>query len=337
MTTIFLDPVVLSFLVCGVLAVVIVRSIVQTIHRRTEDMAIVGSDLMTRKLLCELTDESVSKRRTVKYDEIAELPQQTNFSRIVIADRKIQEGSEAAHALLTLKLRGVKIESAIESFERMSGRIWIEGISSEWLIFADGFPSSRFYPQLKRGLDLTMAILLLILTAPVMALIAILIKLDSAGPVIFKQERIGYAGSTFLIYKFRSMICDAETKTGPMWAGKNDDRATAVGSVLRRWRLDELPQIVNVLRGEMSFIGPRPERPYFVSLLCERIPYYDVRHYVKPGISGWAQVMYPYGASVEDAQEKLQYDLYYAKNLSFRLDVLILFKTLRVLFAGQGR
>jgi lipopolysaccharide/colanic/teichoic acid biosynthesis glycosyltransferase len=122
-----------------------------------------------------------------------------------------------------------------------------------------------------------------------------------------------------------------------MWAKKNDDRATVIGSVLRRWRLDELPQIVNVLRGEMSFIGPRPERPYFVNLLCESVPYYDVRHYVKPGISGWAQVMYPYGASIEDAQQKLQYDLYYAKNLSFRLDVLILFKTLKVIFAGLGR
>jgi lipopolysaccharide/colanic/teichoic acid biosynthesis glycosyltransferase len=186
-------------------------------------------------------------------------------------------------------------------------------------------------------LDVALAVLLLALAAPLMALIAVLIKLNSAGPVIFKQERIGYAGTTFLIYKFRSMVHDAETKTGPIWAEKNDDRATAVGSVLRRWRLDEWPQFVNVLRGEMSFIGPRPERPYFVSLLCGRIPYYDVRHCIKPGISGWAQVMYPYGASVEDAQQKLQYDLYYAKNLSFRLDALILFKTLRVLFSGQGR
>jgi exopolysaccharide biosynthesis polyprenyl glycosylphosphotransferase len=336
MTIMLLYPIFLSFLVIGVLAVAI-GSIAHTMHRRTEDMAIVGSDLMTRKLLGELTDESASNRRTVKYDEIEELPQQTSFSRIVIVDRKIPEGSEAARALLTLKLRGVKIESAVESFERMSGRIWIEGISSEWLIFANGFPSSKFYPKLKRGLDVTLAVLLLILTAPVMALIALLIKLDSPGPVIFKQERTGYAGSPFFIYKFRSMVHDAETTTGPMWAKKNDDRVTGIGSVLRRWRLDELPQIVNVLRAEMSFIGPRPERPYFVTLLCESVPYYDVRHYVKPGISGWAQVMYPYGASVEDAHQKLQYDLYYAKNLSFRLDVLILFKTLRVIFAGRGR
>src|SRR2546427_8538191 len=170
-----------------------------------------------------------------------------------------------------------------------------------------------------------------------MALIADVKKLKPFGPAIFSQERVGLLGRRFTVYKFRSMRQDAERKTGPTWARENDDRITRAGAFLRKARLDELPQVLNVIRGEMSFIGPRPERPYFVDLLKGKIQYYDLRHYVKPGITGWAQVMYPYGASVEDAYHKLQYDLYYAKNISLRLDLLILLKTVKVVASGRGR
>jgi lipopolysaccharide/colanic/teichoic acid biosynthesis glycosyltransferase len=170
-----------------------------------------------------------------------------------------------------------------------------------------------------------------------MLLAAALIKLDTPGPAVFKQERVGLRGRRFNVLKFRSMRKDAEKHTGPIWARENDDRVTRIGGFLRKCRLDELPQLFNVLSGDMSLVGPRPERPYFVNLLKEKIQYYDMRHSVKPGITGWAQVMYPYGASVEDACEKLQYDLYYAKKASIGFDVVVLLKTIKVVFTGKGR
>src|SRR6185369_8873042 len=176
---------------------------------------------------------------------------------------------------------------------------------------------------------------MILVTAPLLLLIAIGIKLDSPGPAIFKQERVGLHGSKFTLYKFRSMKMDAESKSGPAWAGEFDDRVTGLGKLLRKLRLDEIPQAFNVLRGDMSFAGPRPERPYFVDMLSERVPGYSLRHYVKPGITGWAQVNYPYGASVEDSIEKLQYDLYYIKHMSFRQDMSVLLKTFKVVLFGK--
>jgi lipopolysaccharide/colanic/teichoic acid biosynthesis glycosyltransferase len=178
---------------------------------------------------------------------------------------------------------------------------------------------------------------MILLTAPLLVLIAIGIKLESAGPAIFSQERTGLHGETFTLYKFRSMNMNAESESGPAWAAEFDDRVTPFGKLLRKFRLDEIPQAFNVLRGDMSFAGPRPERPFFVDMLRERIPYYGLRHYVKPGITGWAQVTCPYGASVEDAIEKLQYDLYYIKHMSFRQDVHVLVKTIKVVLFGKGR
>ena len=210
-------------------------------------------------------------------------------------------------------------------------------MSAERLIFANGFCPSKVHLACKRVLDIILSLLLLACAAPVMALVAIIIKLETPGPAIFSQERVGLLGKRFTVYKFRSMRQDAERKTGPTWAKENDDRITRAGRFIRKSRLDELPQVWNVLRGDMSFIGPRPERPYFVDLLKSKIRYYDLRHYVKPGITGWAQVMYPYGASVEDAYRELQYDLYYTKNISLQLDVLILLKTIKVVLSGQGR
>ena len=169
-----------------------------------------------------------------------------------------------------------------------------------------------------------------------MLLIAAAIKLESPGPSLFAQERVGHHGRTFTLYKFRSMRADAEASSGPVWAGEKDNRVTALGGFIRKCRLDELPQIWNVLRGEMSFVGPRPERPYFVDLLKAHVPFYDLRHYVQPGITGWAQVMYPYGASVEDSYQKLQYDLYYSKHMSLSFDILILLKTVQVVVMGRG-
>ncbi len=265
------------------------------------------------------------------------LAYRNGLSRIVVADPEILRDTHTADALLDLRLRGVKIERAADSFERENRKVWIEGLSAERLIFANDFSVSTVYRGLKRIFDVSFSSALLLLLAPLMALIAILIKLDSRGPVVFSQERVGLFGRRFMVHKFRSMRQDAESDTGPMWAQEHDDRVTRIGAFLRKCRLDELPQLWNVLRGEMSFVGPRPERPYFVTLLKGKIPYFDLRHYVKPGITGWAQVRYRYGASVEDAYHKLEYDLYYAKNPSLRLDFLILLMTVGVVLKGEGR
>ena len=189
---------------------------------------------------------------------------------------------------------------------------------------------------IKRISDIIPAALGLTVMAPIMVIIAILIKLDSRGPVFFRQERVGEGGEVFTLLKFRSMREDAEAKTGPVWAKKDDDRVTGLGRILRKTRLDELPQLINVLKGDMSFVGPRPERQFFVEQLIEKIPYYSLRGSVKPGVTGWAQICYPYGASEEDAYEKLQYDLYYIKNMSFLLDLTIIFETAKVVLLGRG-
>jgi lipopolysaccharide/colanic/teichoic acid biosynthesis glycosyltransferase len=216
-------------------------------------------------------------------------------------------------------------------------KILVDQISSEREIFDASASGSDFYQISKRCLDIVLSVYTLLIIGPLMALIALIVRLESPGPAIFRQERVGCCGKRFIVYKFRSMREDAEKHTGPMWAQVNDNRITAVGAILRKCRLDELPQVFNVLKGDMSVIGPRPERPYFVELLNSKVPYYDLRHKVKPGITGWAQVMYRYGASVEDAYEKLQYDLYYAKNASLLFDLRILLKTFKVVIAGEGR
>jgi exopolysaccharide biosynthesis polyprenyl glycosylphosphotransferase len=314
----------------------IVRSLIKS--HEPDGTVIVGSETMARKLYSDIVDEDTAgSLRIVQYADLSPLSQRQSISRVVVADPEIHQEGDAAKTLIDLKLRGIRVESAVESFERASRKIWIEGLSPERLIFANGFCPSQFYLLLKRGLDVALAVLLLTWTAPLMALIAVVIKLETPGRAIFSQERVGLMGERFNVHKFRSMRQDAERHTGPTWAKENDDRITTFGAVLRKTRLDELPQIWNVLRGEMSFIGPRPERPYFVDMLNSKIRYYDLRHYVKPGITGWAQVMYPYGASIQDAYHKLEYDLYYAKNISLKLDLLILLKTIAVVVRGEGR
>jgi exopolysaccharide biosynthesis polyprenyl glycosylphosphotransferase len=205
------------------------------------------------------------------------------------------------------------------------------------MIHGGAFRVSPAFLFVKRAIDAVSAALLLLLTMPLFALVALAIRIDSAGPIFIWQERVGLNGKRFLMAKLRSMRVDAECATGPTWCRAGDPRITRVGRMLRKFRLDELPQFLNVLRGEMSFIGPRPERPAFVEMLATTIPYYSLRHAVKPGISGWAQVMYPYGASIEDAREKLQYDLYYIHHHSLALDAKILLRTVEVVLAGSGR
>jgi exopolysaccharide biosynthesis polyprenyl glycosylphosphotransferase len=229
----------------------------------------------------------------------------------------------------------VVVEEAGSFHERLTGKLWVKRLSPDWWIYSDGFQPSRVYLWRKRLLDIVCASLMIAVTVPLLLLIAIGIRLDSPGPAIFSQERVGLHGAKFTLYKFRSMNVDAESKSGPAWAGEFDNRVTRFGRLLRRFHLDEIPQAFNVLRGDMSFAGPRPERPYFVDMLRERVPYYGLRHYVKPGITGWAQVNYPYGASVEDAIEKLQYDLYYIKHMTLRQDLLVLLKTFKVVLFGR--
>ena len=314
----------------------LVRSVVN--RREPPATLILGSEATARKLCDELLHkEQPESIRVVQYAELVRFARREDIARIIVADVDIEEDSAAAKTLIDFKFRGVKIERAIESFEKAERKIWLQGLTSKSVIFANGFGPSRFYLGCKRIFDLIVSIALFILSAPLMALVAAAIWIESPGPAIFRQERVGLQGKKFIVYKFRSMRMDAEKHTGPAWAKKDDDRVTWIGAFLRKCRLDELPQLYNVIRGEMSFIGPRPERQYFVDLLKDKVPYYDLRHYIKPGVTGWAQVMYPYGSCIEDAYEKLQYDFYYAKHISFGIDVVILLKTLRVVLFGKGR
>jgi len=267
--------------------------------------------------------------------EFDEIIQSANLDQIVVAlaeRRKIFP----LEILLECKLKGIKIYEATDFYEQLTGKIVVQGLRPSWLIFCPGFKKSKVNQVLKRILDVVMSALGLIGGAPLMLVVALLIKLESRGPIIFRQERVGKGGKTFNLYKFRSMTTDAEARTGPTWATDRDPRVTRVGRVIRKFRIDELPQLVNILKGDMSFVGPRPERPYFVETLKKEIPYYTVRLTVNPGLTGWAQVNFPYGSSKEDALEKLQYDLFYIKNLSLFLDLLIILKTLRVVLFGQG-
>jgi sugar transferase (PEP-CTERM system associated) len=241
---------------------------------------------------------------------------------------------QPARFLLDCKLRGVPVLSEAGFCEQHLGRVDLDTLTVPSLLFADGFANARLSNAAKRVLDTAVALVLLLLTLPLMVITAVLVKLDSPGPVLYRQTRVGLHGETFTLLKFRSMAVDAGGK--PRWATQQDPRITRVGNIIRPMRIDELPQLINVLRGEMSLIGPRPERPQFVDELARIIPFYRERAYVKPGITGWAQVNFPYGASVEDAVQKLSYDLYYVKNRSLLLDLLILLATIRVILFREG-
>ena len=240
------------------------------------------------------------------------------------------------HEVMACKLSGIDVMDAPSFYEHVTGKLYLEGINPSWIIFSNGFKVSRVRKFFKRGVDLICATIGIVLTIPFLPLFALAIKLDSAGPVFYRQERVGEREKPFFLYKFRTMRADAECGTGAVWAQKNDSRVTRMGAFFRKCRIDELPQFFNILLGDMSMVGPRPERPEFVEKLKKVINYYSERHFVKPGVTGWAQVRYPYGASVEDAVEKLRFDLYYIKNLSVIFDLIIILETMQVVFFGKG-
>jgi sugar transferase (PEP-CTERM system associated) len=258
-----------------------------------------------------------------------------HIDRIVVglSDRR---GKLPVEELLRAKMAGIRVEDATTTYERVTGKILIDDLRPSWLIFSDGFRVSRVTRMMKRSIDLMLSLLLAVVTLPLMLLTALLILLEDGGPVLYRQERVGENGRTFVLSKFRSMRKDAEKGGTPIWARDGDDRITRVGRFIRKTRLDELPQLWNVVRGDMSFVGPRPERPFFVEELSKDIPFYQQRLAVKPGLTGWAQVKYRYGSSREDAMEKLRYDLYYIKHLSIALDLSIVFDTVKVILFGKG-
>ncbi len=238
--------------------------------------------------------------------------------------------------LLRVRTRGIPVQEVSSFLERETGRVDLDTLNPSWLIFSDGFSATRRWSSIaKRAFDIVVGALLLILSLPVIALFAVLVKIDSKGPAFFRQQRVGLYGRPFSVIKLRSMRTDAE-KDGAQWASVDDPRITRLGKFIRKVRIDELPQTWSVIKGEMSFVGPRPEVPQFVTDLEDKLPYYAERHMVKPGITGWAQINYPYGASIEDARHKLEYDLYYAKNYTPFLDLLILLQTLRVILYPSG-
>ncbi|MBI5656920.1 MAG: TIGR03013 family PEP-CTERM/XrtA system glycosyltransferase [Geobacter sp.] len=238
--------------------------------------------------------------------------------------------------MLSCKLSGIEVVDAPSFYEQMTGKLLLENITPSWFIFSHGFQVTFALRALKRMVDIFCSLIGLLFTLPFFPVIALCIRFDSPGPIFFRQVRVGEGERPFTLLKFRSMRQDAEKKSGAVWAVENDPRVTRFGEFLRKSRIDEIPQLLNVIRGDMSLVGPRPERPEFVGKLKEVIPYYSERHYVKPGVTGWAQVSYPYGASVEDAIEKLRYDLYYIKNISLPFDILIILETIKVVLFRRG-
>jgi len=268
--------------------------------------------------------------------DLLDVVNKLKVTEIIVAVRDQRGGVLPLRALLECRLHGIQVTDLPRFFERVHGQIPIEAVKASWLIYGNGFRQDVLRTVIKRTFDIAASLVLLIATLPLILVVATLVAMESGAPIIYRQQRVGLGGRTFELLKFRSMRPDAEADGKPMWAKVGDPRITRLGSLLRRTRADELPQLLNVLRGEMSLVGPRPERPVFVEMLTQQIPFYAVRHSVKPGLTGWAQVRYSYGASVEQSMKKLEYDLYYVKNHSLFLDFHILFATVRVVMRGEG-
>jgi len=268
------------------------------------------------------------------FNQISSICKDGQVDRIVVALDE-RRGRFPVEQLLSCRLKGIRVDDGVAFTEQLAGKISVENLYPSSLIFSNGFRGSAIYKKIKRFKDIALSILSMFIFLPVSLLIAIALKLDSKGPVFYRQERIGKDGKLFQLCKFRSMNLDAEEK-GPVWAMVDDHRVTRVGRIIRKLRFDEIPQMINVIKGDMSFVGPRPERPFFVDKLTNEIPFYSYRHSVKPGITGWAQLYYPYGASKEDALEKLKYDLYYIKNMSPLMDLTIVLETIKVILFGKG-
>ena len=270
------------------------------------------------------------------YPEIANLRslcEQHAISKIVVAlDEK---RGVPLHELIPFKFLGIEILGGARFYEELTGTVPVKRVNPSWLVFSEGFYVGRAKRLLKRILDIMVAAAILFISLPIFLLSALIIKIESPGGIFYRQERVGENGTPFQIVKFRSMKKDAE-KNGPVWASEDDHRVTKFGKYIRKFRIDELPQLINVLKGEMSIVGPRPERPVFVKNLEKKIPFYSNRHVVKPGVTGWAQIFYPYGASEDDALRKLEYDLYYIKNLSIAMDLLTIFQTVKIVLFQKG-
>jgi sugar transferase (PEP-CTERM system associated) len=268
-------------------------------------------------------------------EDIPAIVRSRGIDRVVVnlADAR---GKLPMDKLLEMRLDGVRFDHLASVYERYTGRIPVEDLRPSWFIFSDGFRKTRLFLAAKRAGDVTGALLALVAFAPLMLIVAAAVRLTSAGPILYRQRRVGQDGRVFTLRKFRSMRVDAEASTGAVWAVPHDDRVTPLGRLLRRSHLDELPQLWNILSGDMSLVGPRPERPEFVRELTRTIPFYGQRHVVKPGLTGWAQVCYPYGASVEDSMRKLQYDLFYIKHMSLPVDAYVLFETVKNVVQGRG-
>jgi sugar transferase (PEP-CTERM system associated) len=279
----------------------------------------------------------VSPHRVIaKAGPLDEIVRQLGIHEIIVAVRQQRGGILPLRGLLDCRLSGVEVTDLARHFERIHGQVPIESLKISWLIYGQGFRQNMLRGIVKRAFDIVVSAILIVIALPVLVVAALLIAADGEGSIIYRQQRVGYQGRTFTVYKLRSMSSDAEKDGKAAWASLNDVRITSVGHFMRRTRIDELPQLLNVLKGEMSFVGPRPERPEFVAMLTEQIPFYAVRQSVKPGLTGWAQVRYSYGATVEQSIRKLEYDLYYVKNHTLLLDLFILLETVRVVLLGEG-
>ena len=302
------------------------EELVKGLRRRTG----LGVDVAgwSGNLVGELTRDNVAA-------DLMSAVREKRVHRVIVAmpDRR---GTLPVEELLDLRLTGVRVEEATNWLEKMSGKIEVEQLYPSWLIYAEGFRSSTFFRMMRRVLNFSVAFVALLLSLPLLPFVWFAVKLSSPGPALYHQKRVGRRGKSFYCHKFRTMRQDAEADTGATWAADNDPRITRIGKFLRSSRLDEIPQLWCVLKGDMHFVGPRPERPEFVEWLSKEIPYYHVRHMVRPGITGWAQVMYKYGNTKEDALEKLQYDLFYIKNASPALDLWIVFQTIKIVMLGRG-
>ncbi len=283
----------------------------------------------------QLQKENVPTIRLHDNHKLIESIFSLNIGKVIVA-LKEKRNNFPLKELLDCRVRGINVVDGNSFYETLTGKLSVEQINPGWLIFSDGFRHSHLKRHLKRLLDLILSSIMIIGLLPLIVFIAIIIKLDSKGPVLFSQERVGEKRKPYQVYKFRSMTDDAEKLSGPKWAEDDDPRVTRVGKFIRKWRLDELPQLWNVLKGDMSFVGPRPEREFFIEKLEKEIPYYGKRFTVKPGLTGWAQVSYGYGATVEDAIEKLNYELFYIKNMSLLMDIVIVFRTVKTVLFGKG-
>jgi sugar transferase (PEP-CTERM system associated) len=310
------------------------------IHEEIKDKKDCG---YTLSVIVPESDDSVdfAKRTTAaiickkNYENLCNMAQSLGITKIVVA-LKERRNALPVNELLQCRIEGIEVLDGITFFEMLSGKLIVQTINPGWLIFSEGFQKSRTRRFIKRTLDLILALILLLIFLPLIMVIAILIKIDSKGPAIFSQERVGEKKKIYRMHKFRSMVEDAEASSGPVWAEDDDARITRLGKIIRKFRFDELPQLLNVLKGQMSFVGPRPERPVFVEELEKKIPYFSERSSVKPGITGWAQVCRGYGASVQDAIEKLNYDLFYIKNMSFLMDLMIVLRTIKIVLFAKG-